>query len=274
MILNVIKAYFRGLGLRGVINWILLVIIIVGGVKACYKESEYREKIDSLSKVKPKPQTETSLEAEKIAEEVNEKGDTVVIFERADPIIKTIEMKIEDQRKVDSLLKINNIKEKNLQQLSTLYAEANAKNLKLTQQLADNGKDTVWRFKDKYLTNTIYRRDTAFVSDIWLDATVSRVDYTKKSSWFFGENQDLTKVWFNSPYIKPQGMDNLTIVKKEPFFDWGVNIEGRYMHSDKQLIMGPRANIKLGRFNISGGYGLNTGTGTGQVWYGGDYRIK
>src|SRR5690606_37178983 len=146
MILNVIKAYFRGLSLRGEINWILLIIIIVGGVKACYKESENREKIDSLSKVKPKPQTETSLEAEKIAEEVNEKGDTVVIFERADPIIKTIEMKIEDQRKVDSLLKINNIKEKNLQQLSTLYAEANAKNLKLTQQLADNGKDTVWRF--------------------------------------------------------------------------------------------------------------------------------
>lgn len=274
MILNILKAYFRGLGFRGVINWILLVIIVVGGIKACHKDSEYKDKIDSLTKVKPKPQTETSLEAEKVAEELNEKGDTVVIFERADPIIKTIEMKIEDQRKVDSLMKINNVDKNKLQQLSVLYAEANAKNLKLTQELADNGKDTVWRFKDKYLTNTIYKRDTAFVSDIWLDATVNTINYTEKKGWLFGEEKRFTKVYFNSPYLKPNGMDYLEIRQTPKLVDFNVDVEGKYLHGAKEFLVGPKVGVDIGRVKLGVGYYLNPGGKIGNtLWYSGGYTL-
>lgn len=268
-----IKNYFRNMTLSGVFTWLLLGLVAFLIIKDCNREAEHKRDLQNAMNDKNKT-TPTSLEAEKIAEEANEKGDTVVIFEKADPIIKTLELKVEDQRKVDSLARINNIKEGKIQQLSVIVAEANAKNIRLTQQLANNGKDTMWVFKDKYLTNTIYRKDTAFMSDIWLDATVSKIDYSEKKNWFSGANSNMAKVWFNSPYIKPMGLDNLEIVQKEKFFDWGVDVEGRFMHTDKQLLIGPKANIKLGRFNIVGGYGLNTGTGKGQVWYGGEWRVR
>ena len=103
-----IKNYFRNMTLSGVFTWLLLGLVAFLIIKDCNREAEHKRDLQNAMNDKNKT-TPTSLEAEKIAEEANEKGDTVVIFEKADPIIKTLELKVEDQRKVDSLARINNI---------------------------------------------------------------------------------------------------------------------------------------------------------------------
>lgn len=270
-----ISNYFKNITLRGIFNWVLIGVIVFFVIKDCKRKQDQEKKLTSVEeRLSNGKTTKTSIEAAKIAKEANQKGDTVTIYERAEPIIKTLELRFEDKQKVDSLLKINNIKEKNLQSITTLYAEASAKNLKLSKIIQEGSTDTVWTYRDKYITNTISRKDTMFVSDIWLDATVSKIDYNKKKYWFFGENENLSKVWFNSPYIKPAGMDYLEVKQKEKLVDVNLSVGTQYMHSQKELFTGPKINLKIGRFYLNGGYYLNPGGKIGNTFiYGVDYKV-
>lgn len=268
MILN----YFKNISIQGVINWVLFAVVVFFIVKDCKREHEDRSKLEEVKSAKTE-ETKISIAAKEIAKEANQKGDTVVIYKRAEPIIKTLELRVEDKKRVDSLLKVNNIKESKLQSLATLYSEAVATNLKLTKEVSNN-KGTVWTYRDKYLVNTIYKKDTSFMSDVWLDVTTNHIDYSRKKNWFFGQDENLTKVFFNSPYLRSTGLDYLEIKQKERPVDLQIKIDGKYMHQQKEMLIGPKIQLRLGRFGINGGYYLNPGGRFGNtVWYGGEYKI-
>jgi len=43
--MSFIKSYFKGLGIRGIINWILLILLIVVAVKRCSENADYKRTI-------------------------------------------------------------------------------------------------------------------------------------------------------------------------------------------------------------------------------------
>lgn len=271
--MSFIISYFRGLGIRGIINWILLILLIVVAVKRCSENADYRRTIKKLSEVKPNPETEIVKEAERISDRVDEEGREIVIWKESEPIIK----KIEDSVKADSLAKIADVRLDRIKSIESVNASLNAENKKLKEVIRENetgSKDTVYEYKDKWLVNTVYKRDTGLFSDVWVDASVNKIEHDKRKFWFFGKNESLTTIWYSSPYIRQSGYETLKIKQKEDVFDFGIELEGRYMFDSDNLLIGPKGNIRIGRFNINGGYMLNPRGSIGSgPWIGGGYKV-
>lgn len=272
---NFFKNYFKSLGVRSFINWGIFFILLIALFRTCTREMEASRLIEDSKRVKPNPVTEVTIEAKEIERKVDTSGRTKVIYELSDPIIK----KIEDHSKIDSISRVAEIKESKIKSLTTIHADLRAENLQLRRIVSDiaNGKDTsteVYQFKNRWITNTVYVKDSTVSSDIWLDATVNKVDYSHKKYWFFGRDSNRSKVWFENPYIKPNGLDYLEVKQNEAFWGIGIDIEGKYLHDLKEVIIGPKIDVKIGRFRINGGYYLNPGGNFGNTWwYGGGYKI-
>lgn len=270
-----IRERFNKITWKGWVNIGVLCLMLYAIGKNFMKEREYTALLEATSKVKPKPQTDALQQAEEIARDVNRKGQETVIYETADPIIK----KIVDMTKVDSISKIADVDRRKVAAITAIAGELTKENTDLKrviQSLPNGNQDTVWRYMDPFLTiEGRYKGDTTFrASKIWADASVNKVDHSRKKYWLFGKTQNLSSVWFNSPYIKPMGLETMVIKQPEPFFDINVNAEGKFLHNANELLIGPKVRVKLGRVGISGGYYLNPGGKIGNSpWYGLDYTI-
>lgn len=271
--MSFIKNYFSNLGFRGIINWIFLIVLVVFSVKRCVEKDAYERKIRELTETRPKPETEIVKEAEEISKRVDEEGREVVIWKESAPIIEMIE----NTDKVDSLAKIADVRLDRIKSIESVNASLSTENNHLKEIIRENElgiKDTVYQFKDKWLVNTVYKRDTGLFSDVWVDASVNKIEHTRKKYWFFGENENLTTIFYSSPYIRQSGYEYLRVKQKDPVFDFGIELEGRYMFDSDNLLIGPKANIRIGRFNINGGYSLNPRGNIGSgPWLGGGYKV-
>lgn len=269
---NIIN-YLKNLGVRGVINWVLFILLIVVAIMRCSDKQEYKKKIDEMAKQQPLPKTELVKEAERISDRVDKEGREIVIWKESEPIIR----KIEDSAKVDSIAKIADVRAEKIRSIEKITASLSAENVALKEtirELANGTKDTVWEYKDKWITNTVFLRDTGVFSNIWVDASVSKVEHDRKKYWLFGRNESLSTIWYDSPYIRQSGFESLRIKQKDPLFDFNIKVEGRYLHTPQEVLIGPKIHFSIGRFGISGGYMLNpSGTIGNTAWYGADYKV-
>lgn len=271
------KAYVRGLGWRGWLHWFIIVVLIIALVKSCIQQKHDADTIADLKNVEAKaaPITGTMQEAEKIAEVVNKEGQAVATFKQAEPIIRLIE----DKSKADSLAKVADVEKSKVTAITVINGTLTKENTDLKRYIAilENGaRDTAFRYKDRWLTMEGFRKnDSTFTINRFLaDASVNRVEHTRKKYWLVGKNENLSTIFYNSPYIRVDGLETLTIKQRDPFFTLDVNLEGKYLHTQKEILMGPKARVGLGRVGISGGYYLNPAGKIGNgVWYGLDWKL-
>lgn len=261
--------FLNFIGIRGILNILFLLMFAVLIFRTCQSEKKYKDLLNQRSSVII-PKTEVSIEAEEISRQVDTAGKEKVVYRLAEPIIK----EIENHSKIDSFAKEASIDKSKIRSLTKINGELNEKNIQLKKLISEDLKDTVYEYRDKWLVNTIYKRDTTWRSDIWIDASVNKVDFTQKKYWLFGKNEYRSTVWFNSPYIKPSGLQYLEIKQNKPVFDFSLEIEGRYLFDSQDVIIGPMGRISLGRVNVQGGYMYNPrgvfGTG---AWAGGSYKV-
>lgn len=261
--------FLNFIGIRGILNILFLLTFSVLIYRTCQSEKKYRELLNQ-NKSLIIPKTEVSIEAEEISRQVDTAGKEKVVYRIAEPIIK----EIENHTKIDSFAKEANIDKYKIHSLTKINGELTAKNIELRRIISEATKDTVYEYKDKWLVNTIYKKDTTWRSDIWIDASVNKVDFSHKKYWIFGKNEYRSTVWFNSPYIKPSGMQFLEVKYKKPIFDFSLEVEGRYLFDSQDVIVGPMGRISIGRVNVQGGYMYNPRgrLGTG-AWAGGSYKV-
>lgn len=277
-LLDIGKGYLKGLNWRGWLHITIIIVLCTALVKSCYQNHKSEERIEQLSKVKPVPSTGTTQQAELIAEKVSKEGKTAATFREAEPIIKMIE----DNSKADSIAKLAEVEKSKVNALTVIKGSLEAENIELKRRLSagdtsPSGKrEARFVHTDPYLSiEGVQRSDSMFVlTRLVADASVNKIDFSKKKYWVFGKNEQLTTIYYNSPYIRVNGLETLKIKQKEPFFDVKVNIEGKYLHTDREVLIGPKIRLGLGRVGITGGYYVNPGGRLGQgFWYGADYSI-
>lgn len=276
MIADVIKAYFKNLGFIGICWWIVFCLMAWGLIRACHKERDYEAKIEELTSIKPKPKSDIVKEAEEIDRKVNEEGVEKVTFDLAEPIIK----EIIDNEKLDSLTKDNNIKAKELSSYTKITGTLSKENTdlrKLISELSNGKRDTSFFYSDKWLSIEGFKKnDSVFtLRNITSNVSVDKIDHTRKKYWFFGRNEDLSTVYYLSPYIRVDGLSTLRIKKKDNFFDLNIDVEAKYLHAPQEVLIGPNVGLNFGRIGVQGGYYLNPGDGKigNTLWYGLKYKV-
>lgn len=269
-------AYFQNLTLRGILNWLIVIIALIALVRGCYQEKKYSDLIEQTQKVKPKEKTETTTQAEEIGRQIDTAGRERVVYRMAEPIIK----EIVNNSKVDSLLKEVKIEKSNVRQVVSINGKLEKENTDLKRYISEikaNGeRDTLWRYTDQWLTLTgTHKNDTIFrITELEADASVNKIDHTYKKYWLFGRNENRSTIWFNSPYVKPYGLNNLIISQPEPLLDFSIKVGGKYLHKPGELLIGPKVELNIGRFGINGGYYLNPGGKIGNtLYYGAEYTV-
>lgn len=275
MIFNVIKAYFRNLGFRGVLNWIVFIILVISVVRSCYVKREYQDKIDSLSKVQPLPKTPVVKEAEEISKKVDSLGRETVIYRQAEPIIQ----KITDNDKLDSIAQVAGARAERITAITQIAGTLEKENTDLKRIIAklnDGKQETVFRYSDAWLSmEGINRGDTTFrIRNLMANVNVTKVDWSQKKLWGFGRNENRASITFDSPYVRVNGLQTMQLRQKEPLIDFNVEVEGKYLHTPQQILIGPKVGLDVGRFKIGAGYYLNPGGNIGNtLWYGAGYKI-
>lgn len=272
---NVIKNYFKNLGIRGIFNWVLLIAIVVGMVRGCYTKRKYQSRIDSLTAVQAAPETPVLKEAEEISRSVDSLGRERVIYREAEPIIQ----KIEDSAKLDSIAKVAGTRADRISQITQINGVLSKENTDLKRiisDLEDGSSDTSFGYTDPWVSISGYRyNDSTFrISNIMAPVNVSTVSWNHKKYWFFGKNEDRVSIVFDNPYIRVNGLKTMNIKTKEPFVDFNVDVEAKYLHTPQEILIGPKLGIDIGRLKLQGGYYLNPGGQMGNtVWYGAGYSI-
>ena len=258
-----------------IFNLFLVCFLIFAIIRTCKAEREFDAKKEALNSVTPAPPRADLEDAEEIAREAEEDGPERVIYLRSKPIIE----KIEDKTKADSLAKVANVQAKDITQMNKIIGSLTKENTELKRSVYENedGKrDTFWRYSDNWLSMEGYRKnDTTFtIQSLKADATVNKIDHTHKKYWLFGREEHRSTVFFNSPYIRVDGLQTLQIKQKDPLLGFNVELEGKYLHAPQEVLIGPKLGIEIGRFKINGGYYVNPGGNIGNsVWYGAGYKI-
>ena len=270
-----ITQYFKSLSWRGWVHIGIIAILSIALIKSCAKNRSDEERIKELSSIKPKPETATTQEAEKIAEKVTKEGKTVTTFKEAERIIKIIE----NNTKADSIARLADIDRKKVTALTVINGTLSKENTDLKRelvQLSGGRTDTVFTYSDPWFSAEGFRKnDTVFtLRNIKTDVSINKIDHTRKKYWLIGRNEELTTLYYNSPYAKVDGLSTYKLKQKDPFLNIDLKVEGKYFPSQRNILLGPKIRIGLGRLGINGGYYLNPQGSFGNgVWYGADWKI-
>lgn len=257
---------------RRVLNWALLVCMATILVWSYLREKDFELKLKEASSIKPVPKTEVSQKAEEISREIDAEGRVKVIYRLKEALVQR------DHKLIDSFANVAKVDKNRIKNLETILGSLFVENkeLKKTISLAADGlPDTSWKYEDPWLAIDVGKRDSGLtLKSVWADASVNKVTFDKKKFWFFGKNEERATVWFNSPYARVNGLTTLSLKNPEPFFDIDINVGGKYLHNQKQLLLGPSIRLGVGRLGLKGGYYVNPAGNIGNgAWYGADWKI-
>jgi|GEM_PF-2442466 len=235
--------------MKTILIYILVAIVAIMGYQL------YRaHRIDKDSKSVNLPKTGVSMQAEEIARKVDEQGAEHVIYKEAEPILKLIEVKVEDKTKVDSLLNLAGVKDKQLKSLSTVVANVQQENIQLKRIINNVTQDTVYAYKDKYLDLSFKRQsDTVTFGSFSYNFDFNSVQYWKRD-WFLGAKKSYVDIWSSDPRVKIRGVDRLQIKQVMPEF--GLRVQGNAQLNPETGAFGygPALRIDANRFSFQGTY--------------------
>lgn len=230
----------------------ILIYIMVAIVAILSYQLYKAHKAEKASQSVELQKTGVSIEAEEIARKVDEQGAEHVIYKEAEPILKLIEVKVEDKARVDSLLHLAGIKEKQLKSLQTTVATVSQENIKLKKMV--KGVDTVYEYKDKYLDLSFKRQsDTLTFGSFAYNFDFNSVQYWKRD-WFLGAKKSYVDIWSSDPRVKIRGVERLQIRQSDP--NYGLRVQGNAMWNPETgaIGYGPAIRIDASRFSFQGTY--------------------
>lgn len=235
---------------RTLINIILIIALCLVGY-GWYQESRENRDLKTIIK---EPSTGIPLEAEIIARKVDSAGLEHAIAKDAAPILNTIELKVEDKRKVDSLLKVVDIKDKQLTSYTRTLATVSQENIQLRRVVDVVTQDTVYRYQDKWLDLSFQRtNDTLALGSFKYDIDLEHMQYWKRK-WFLGTKHSYTDIWSADKRVTIGGFDRLTIKQDEPQYGLRVQANAVWNPETGSLGYGPGLRIDINRFSIQGKY--------------------
>lgn len=232
----------------------ILIYILVAIVAIMGYQLYQRYRLEQDSKNVNLPKTAVSIQAEEIARKVDEQGVEHVIYKEAEPILKLIEVKVEDKTKVDSLLNLAGVKDKQLKSLSTIVANVQQENIQLKRMIDNVTQDTVYAYKDKYLDLSFKRQsDTVTFGSFSYNFDFNQVQYWKRD-WFLGAKKSYVDVWSSDPRVKIRGVDRLQIKQVVPEFGLRVQGNAQWNPQTGAFGYGPALRIDMDRFSFQGTY--------------------
>lgn len=231
-------------------NYIIYALIAIVAILA-FREWRHANKDPEKSTI---PDSNISIKAEEVARKVDEQGAEHVIYEEAEPILKLIEVRVEDKKRVDSLLIVANVKESQVKSISTAYANIAQENIKLKRVLNEATQDTIYQYRDKWLDLSFERKDSSFaIGSFNYNFDFNTISYHKRE-WFLGAKKTYTDIWSSDPRVKIRGYDKLTIKQDEPQYGLRVQANAVWNPETSALGYGPGLRIDINRFSIQGKY--------------------
>lgn len=231
-------------------NYIIFALIAIVAILA-FREWRHSNK-DPLEAATPK--SSISIKADEVARKVDEQGAEHVVFSEAEPILKLIEVRVEDKKRVDSLLSLAGVKENQVKSISTAYAKVSQENIQLKRVLNAATQDTVYQYRDKWLDLSFERKDSALaIGSFRYNFDFNTIEY-KKRDWFLGKKKSYTEIWSSDPRVTIRGLEKVTIRQDEP--EYGLRVQANTIWNPETGSMGygPGIRIDINRFSIQGKY--------------------
>ena len=231
-------------------NYIIFTLIAIVAILAF---REYR-RLNKDPEKATTPNSSISIQAEEVARKVDEQGAEHVIYEEAEPILKLIEVRVEDKKRVDSLLALAGVKEGQVKSISTAYAKVSQENIQLKRVLNESTQDTIYEYRDKWLDLSFQRKDSSFaIGSFKYNFDFNTINYYKRD-WFLGAKKSYTDVWSSDPRVTIRGYDKLTIRQNEP--QYGLRVQGNIHWNPEtgSVGYGPGLRININRFSVQGNY--------------------
>lgn len=194
------------------------------------------------------------LEAKELSRDVDSAGLQHTIYKESEAILRIIELKVEDREKVDSLMEVVGITEKQLKSVTNLYGRVQAENLELKRRR----HDTAYVYKDKYLSLAFTpQNDTLALADFGYDYDFQSVSYDPRK-WYQKilnwNDVTYTNIWSTDKRATTRGYEKLTIVDKIPDLGYTIKASAMYLPEWGIASFGPKVNIRYKRINASGSY--------------------
>ena len=230
--------------MKNILPYLLVVVIVILAIKNYVHRNELKNIIKEL------PKTNVTIQAEEVARQVDTQGSEHVIYKESEPIIKLIELKVEDKARVDSLLILANIKEKQLKSLQTTYANVTQENIELKRMV--KGTDTVYQYKDKYLYLSFNRKsDDLALGSFSYDLDLNTASHWKRD-WLLAPKKGYIDIWSSDPRVTIKGMDRISIMQKTPPVSIGIGALSTY--SNDAIGYGGGLRVGVNRLSVTGGY--------------------
>lgn len=232
--------------MRNIFTLVLLAIVAILGFREYKRHKAVHDVII--------PQSTVSIEAEEVSREVDENGVERVIYKEAEPILKLIEIRVEDRKRVDSLLAQAGVKDNQVKSISTAYAKVSQENIQLKRVLNAVTQDTVYEYRDKWLDLSFQRKDSAFaIGSFKYNFDFNTVNYTERD-WFLGKKKTYTQIWSSDPRVSIRGLDKITIRQDEPEYGLRVQANAVWNPETNSIGWGPGLRLDINRFSIQGKY--------------------
>src|SRR5690606_24687869 len=123
------------------------------------------------------------------------------IAEDAKPIVQKIELLVEDRRKVDSLQRLNDIREGRVKGYTQTIGQLSDENILLKQEIDQLTRDTSYRYQDEYLSLGFQKRnDTLMIGSFKYDFNFETMQYWDRD-WFLGRKKSYTNIWSKDPRV-------------------------------------------------------------------------
>jgi len=194
------------------------------------------------------------LEAQELSRKVDSSGLEHVIYKESEPITKLIEVTVEDKEKVDSLMDVLGLKDRQLKSITNAYGQVSAENVQLKKKPAD----TAYVMSDNYLHLSFTpKSDTLALSDFRYNFDFQSVSYDPRKpiqKIFNWKDVTYTDIWSKDKRATIRGYEKLTIAKPESTFGYSVNASSMYFPHTNDAGFGGKINFRIKRINASGSY--------------------
>ncbi|MDR2274340.1 MAG: hypothetical protein LBF27_25760 [Sphingobacterium sp.] len=248
-------------------NKILIVVLFIAVGVLTYLLLKKSEQVKD-SQIAQQAKENVKLDVENLKQKLDNQGLQHTIMSDKENIVKSIKeiRDSSDKKKLDSVTKLLNIRDKQLTYYASYSASLEGKLLKAEKT------DTGFYYSDKWANiQYVKPKDTSGNGhfNFKYNAEINYAEYWKKSS-FIAPKKHYIDFWINDPRATINGVKRLKIEAKEP----SLKIEGSSMVMyDGQAHFGADVGINIGKVKVGTSYMYNTVTGDWKPYYYGKFKL-
>lgn len=192
-----------------------------------------------------------NLEVDRVVKKIDKHGFDHAIINDLDNVIQsTSQLDAQSKLKLDSVLDLLDIKEKQL----VTYANYNA-SLK-AQLLHAHQSDTSYFYHDnalriEYIKPVDFPKQGYF--NFQYEANINHAQYWERS-WLLGPKKHYIDFWVDDTRVSIQSVQRVRIDQSKPRAKLSVHAQAFYNSTDQKVYMGPSVDFSYGKIGLSGSY--------------------